>query len=251
MKPKAAGLLMKFESIKTHARDVLSSLKSFEKIRLEAQQTLLPYKIIEEVESLEWDKVKETQMILDEYLRSSSDVHNVLGMTLQHLSPPSKVGDAKGTLRQIFIECDNVIGALRSLAIPLSPEDMDKLSKLRSEIANVVTKLDVNYEKNLNEAIDEYEKGHNLASTLIAGRVIVYVLDQIEGKTEEEKIKFLQDKGVIQRNRKDIREFIIKASKKARHFLAHDINIFADSSDALSILGDSVKLLGIFAKLKG
>ncbi|MGQ9788594.1 MAG: hypothetical protein ACUVQM_04755, partial [Candidatus Hadarchaeaceae archaeon] len=74
----------------------------------------------------------------------------------------------------------------------------------------------------MNEEINEYEKGRNLASTLISGRVIVYALDQIEGKSEEEKIKFLQDRGIIQRDRKDMREFIIKAARKARHFLSHD-----------------------------
>ncbi|TES83913.1 MAG: hypothetical protein E3J91_00785 [Hadesarchaea archaeon] len=169
------------------------------------------------------------------------------------------------SVQEAHIECVSLVrrimkGVLKSQEITSPTVDpfikrteinADKLGKLRSEIASVVTKLDVNYEKNLSEAINEYEKGHYLASALITGRVIIYILAQVEGKTDEEKIKFLQDNKIIKRDRKDVKEFIIKASKKARHFLAHDINIFADPSDALGMLGDSVKLLGIFAKLKG
>lgn len=254
MEPKTVGLLRNFESIKAHAREIHGSLNEFEITRIKAQTTidLMPEKVIAEVEALERGKIKETQMLLDEYLKSSSNVYNILQMSPRHFSSPSTVEETKGTLRQIAIECDKVIGALSTLITPLSPEDADKLSKLRSEIAKLTTKLDINYEKNLGEAINEYEKGHYLASALITGRVIIYILAQIKGKNDEERIKFLQDKNMIEKSREGeaVKAFIIKASKKARNIFSHKIDRFAEPSDALGMLGDSVKLLGIFAKLK-
>lgn len=84
----------------------------------------------------------------------------------------------------------------------------------------MTTKLDINYERNLNEAINEYEKGHYLASALITGRVIIYIHEQFDGKTDEEKIKFLQDKNIIEKSREGeaVKAFIIKASKKRAIF---------------------------------
>jgi len=116
---------------------------------------------------------------------------------------------------------------------------------------NMSLKLDPAYEKNLNQAINEYEKEDYLASALIAARVIIYILSKIEGKTDEEKIRFLQDRNIIEKDREDVKEFIIKASKKARNFFSHDIKIFADPSDTIGLLGDGVKLLKIWAKLQG
>lgn len=254
MEPKAAGLLRKFESIKDHAREIHGSLHAFESTRIRAQSYMVPkYEVIDEINKLEKSKVKETQMLLDEYQRSLSDIRSILKKTPQRFSSPSTVEETKGTLRQIAIECDNVVGALRSLITPISPEDADKLSKLRSEIANVTTKLDINYERNLNEAINEYEKGHYLASALITGRVTIYIHEQFDGKTDEEKIKFLQNKNIIEKSREGeaVKAFIIKASKKARNIFSHKIDRYAEPSDAIGMLGDSVKLLGIIAKLKG
>ena len=97
--------------------------------------------------------------------------------------------------------------------------------------------------KNFKETIKEYESGHFLASAFITSRVIRYILDKIEGETDDEKIRSLISRGVIQKNRKDIHTSIIKASRRSRNYLSHDIGIFPDSSDSLSLLGDSISLL--------
>ncbi len=250
VKEKISGLLRKFESIKANVWQVYGTLEELGKLRIRAQQSLDRHYLMDEIEKLEKAKVKETQMILEEYHSTSSDVYSLLNMSLSYFSPPKTTEEAKGILRRIAIECDALIGALNVLITPLSPEEVDRLNQLRSEVKKLSSKLEIGYEKNLNEAINEYEKGHYLASALITGRVIIYILDQVEGGTEEEKIKFLQDHNVIPRGRKDIKEFIMKASRKARHFFAHDIKIFATASDALSLLGDCVKLVEILAKLK-
>jgi len=252
METKASGLLEKFQSMKAHAREIYDILSKLENIRIQAQSGLVPeFNKVQEIMQAEREKIQETIMLLDEYNQSRIEVDKVVKFSIPYFSRPNTLSEAKGVLRQVSVECDEVIGVLRSLIIPVSPEDADKLNKLRAEIAEVTIKLDPAYEKNLNQAINEYEKGDYLASALITARVIIYILSQIEGKTDEEKIRFLQDRNIIKKDREDMREFIIKASKKARHFFSHDIKIFADPSDAIGMLGDSVKLLKIWAKLEG
>jgi hypothetical protein len=249
VEPKAVGLLRKFESIKTQVEDILNNLKTLEKMRIQTRESY-SLSATSEIYDLEKEKTKETQMVLDEYWKLSSEVYNILKVGLSYFSPPKTVEEAKGTLRLLSTECDRIIGNLSSLISPLPPEERDILNKFWLEILEVIKKLDINYEKNLSLAKEEHEKGHFLASVLITSRVVICALDKIEGKTEQEKIKFLRDKGIIQKDRKDVEEFIIKASKKARNFFSHNINIFANSADSLGMLGDSAKLLKILSELK-
>lgn len=102
------------------------------------------------------------------------------------------------------------------------------------------------FEKNIDEAIRECEQGHFLASVLISGRIIRYILDQIPGKDIEDKIETLREKGVINKERKDIRESVIKAARMARDFSVHNIEIMPQSPDALSLLGDAVNILKLY-----
>jgi len=237
---EASGLLKKFESIKAHSKEVYESFEELESRRFTAFHN---YEL-SRIDDQEKRKIIETKMILEEYHNSSANVKSITKITLLYLSIPSSVEQATGVLHRISIECDHVIGFLNAAITPLSPEDVDRLNKLRSELAEVTTKLDINYEKNLTEAINEQEKGHSLASALITARVINYIIDQIEGETIEDKIKFLQEKGIIEKGG-EVKAFIIKASKKARNVFSHDIKILANPSDSLSMLGDCVKLLGI------
>ena len=139
---------------------------------------------------------------------------------------------------------------MESITTPLSKEELDKLTSLRKELEKLSEILpDINYERNLNEAIDEYEKGDFLASALITSRVIIYALGQIPGKSDEEKVKFLREKGIIEKERKDVHESIIKANRKARNFFSHDIRVFPTPSEALSLLSDAIGILGIVAKV--
>lgn len=250
----ASGLLKKFESIEAHSKDVYENFEELERKRFNAISTALPVShILSGIDNQEKRKIRETQMILEEYHSSFTDVKSITKITLPYLSNPSSVEQATGVLHRISIQCESVIGSLNTLISPLSPEDADKLDKLRSELAEVTTDLDINYEKNLNEAIIEQEKGHFLASALITARVVNYILDRIEGKNIEEKIKFLQDNNIIVKGREgeEAKTFIIKASKKARNVFTHTIETFANASDSLSLLGDCIKLLKILTRLKG
>ncbi|MCK4732926.1 MAG: hypothetical protein KAT65_10765 [Methanophagales archaeon] len=108
---------------------------------------------------------------------------------------------------------------------------------------------DINYERNLSEAIDEYEKGDYFASALISSRVIIYALNQIPGKSDEEKVKFLHGKGIIEKGRKDIHESTIKAGRLARNVFSHDIKVFPTLSEAHSLLGEAIGILEKVSKV--
>ncbi|GAI53740.1 unnamed protein product, partial [marine sediment metagenome] len=141
----------KLKALTVHAQDILGSLKCIENAKLNVSpEGLIPIAVKRSDRyAVERDVIKEVEIILNEYEKSSPDVYEILKSPLKTFSSPITVGEAKGTLRQMSIECDYVIGALTSIITPVSSEDADKLGKLRSEIASVVTKLDVNYEKNL------------------------------------------------------------------------------------------------------
>jgi hypothetical protein len=153
-------------------------------------------------------------------------------------------------LRTIDMECDKAIGVLESIATPLSKDELDKLTALRKELEKLSDVLsDINYERNLKEAIDEYEKGDYFASALISSRVIIYAVNQIPGKSDEEKVNFLREEGIIEKGRKDIHESIIKAGRLARNVFSHDIKVFPTPSEAHSLLGDAIGILERVSKV--
>ena len=236
MEPEIAGVLSQFKSIKKHASLLRQSLRDPSSGHIEEVESL-----VEEFTDAKahFGRIRYKQEF-SIYLRS-------IEMTGIYSWETDK---QKALLREIDIECDKAIGVLESITTPLSKEELDKLTSLRKELEKLSEILpDINYERNLNEAIDEYEKGDFLASALITSRVIIYALGQIPGKSDEEKVKFLREKGIIEKERKDVHESIIKANRKARNFFSHDIRVFPTPSEALSLLSDAIGILGIVAKV--
>ncbi|MEM3666344.1 MAG: hypothetical protein QW222_04595 [Candidatus Bathyarchaeia archaeon] len=252
MESKAIGLLRKIESIRNRAQKVYEDFEELDELLIQFcyKRPFDPFllsNITNNVANCQSSKLTETKMILEEYFSLSSEVYEVTKMVLPHIPKKfSNVDEAKGVLHRIIIQCDGFIGLLNSYVVPISAEDADRLNKLRIEVSDVTAVLDINFEKNLIEAINECEKGHYLASALITARVINYALDQISGQTIEDKIKFLQNQNIIKKSEKgrtEEEEFIMKASKKARNIFSHDIKIFASPSDSLGMLGDCLRLL--------
>jgi hypothetical protein len=253
MESNAVALLRKIESIKAHASKVFEDFEQFERQELECKSNLYHMvSVLNGILEQEAGRIIETRMILKEYYGSSSDVYSLTKTILPNLANPSNIQEAKGVLHQMCIECDRVIGFLNASIVPLSPQDADRLNKLRTELLDVTAELDIEYEKNVSEAINEEEKGHCLASALITSRVINHVLDQIKGKYVEDKVDFLREQNIIPKGKEgeDDKAFILKASKKARNVFSHNIAVFANPSDSLGLLGDCVKLLRILAQLK-
>jgi len=233
MEPDVAGVLSQFKSIKKQAIQVRQSIiDSFNRETPE-------YGLILEISGLgslivEFKDAK-THFEGIRYKHKFA----VYLQSIEMLRAPNKIE----VLRVIEIECDKAIGVLESIATPLSKEDLDKLTSLRKELEKLSGILDINYERNFLEAINEYEKEDYLASALISSRVIIYALEKIPGKTDEVKVEFLQEKGIIEKGRKDVHESIIKASRKARNFFSHDIKVFPTPSEALSLLSDAMGIL--------
>ena len=228
MEPEVAGVLSQFKSIKKHA----SLLRQF--IRRDLADDEVLKSLVEEFKDAKahFERIRYERRIGIISLRSI-EMHRDMW-----------VSEQKALLREIDIECDKAIGVLGNIATALSKDELDKLSSLVEELEKLSEVLpDINYERNLSEAIDEYEKGDYLASALISSRVIIYTLNQIPGQSDEEKVKFLREKGIIEKDRKDVHESIIKASRRARNFFSHDIKVFPTPSEALSLLGDAIGIL--------
>lgn len=250
MEIKTSELLGKFKGIKSQAKQIREEINELEDLRAE-DKTILPGSLKQTLQislNFEERRVKEAKMLLEQYRKSSSEVRDILGTSLTSFSSPSNPAEARGVLRQIETECDRVIGGLESKLSPVSSKEMDKLNNYRSEIDDLTSDLEPRFLKNINSAIDVFEKGHYLASALISSRVIVYLIDKIPGDDDEGKAEFLKDKEIVER--KDEKSFVMKANRRARNFFSHDIKTFPDSSDALSLLGDSVTLLKIYIDLQ-
>ena len=236
MEPEVAGVLSQFKSIKKHAsllrQSIRRDLADDEGLRLKS--------LVEEFKDAKahFERIRYERKIGIISLRSI-EMHRYMG-----------VSEQEALLREIDIECDKAIGVLGNIATPLSKEELKKLTPIREELEELSEVLpDINYERNLEEAIKEYEKGDYLASALISGRVIIYALNQIPKKSDEEKVKFLREKGIIEKGRKDVHESIIKASRRARNFFSHNIKVFPTPSEALSLLGDAIGILEIVSKV--
>lgn len=170
---------------------------------------------------------------------------------LPRLTFPTQFYEDSGValLDKIRLESHKALGALAAFHKPLSQQELDKLTALRRELEKAEKALpDDAYGKNIARAIEEYEAGHFLASALISSRVIVYILQSVEGKDVDEKVRSLVKSGTFAAGRDDVRQSIIKASNKSRNFLSHDIRISAEPSDSLALLGDAIKLLSVVPK---
>jgi hypothetical protein len=255
MESNIIALMRKLESIKAHADNLYKSFEQADNTLVQTKLKMNPnasFAVEFEIEKQKYSKGVQTRMILKEYNDSSSNVLEITKISIPQLSVPSTEDEVRGVLHQICIECDRVVGFLNASFSPVSPQDADRLNKLRAELTDVTVELDVEYEKNLNEAINEQEKGHCLASALITSRVVNHVFDQIEGNDIEAKVSFLQDQNIVQKGKEgeDDKAFVLKASKKARNVFSHEIKVFPNPSDSISLLGDCVKLLRILAQLK-
>jgi len=238
-------IMHSFESIRMQAEAILGEMENWRRTLI---RTINPSGIFE-IRGILEQKIIEAKRIIDEYNSHYYRAANVLNIGLQPVTiVESSEGAILGSLRQTIVRCDSVVGFVRDTISPISPQEADRLQSLRGQLGRIsadIPEID-SITKNIEEAVREYEKGHFLASTLVISRVIVYILSRLEGKTDDERIRLLVSSGVIPKDREDIHTFILKTCRKARNYLSHDIRVFPDSSDSLSLLGDSVTLLNYF-----
>lgn len=250
-------LLGKAQTIKSHSEDLLRKIGKLDNAEFENITGFLineKHERLRKIGEIQRGVEEEIKVVISSFNKTlESDELSDLGIKkITYKASPIDGrlnSNKRALLRELIIDCDEIISFLSPEILELSVEEMDKLDHIRKEILAVSDNLDINFEKNLEISLKQAEKGNFLGSTLITARVVEYILQKIDGKTIEDKIKFLISKNIIENDREDIRHAIIKASRKSRNFFTHRIDTFAGSSDALSILGDCIKLLEIYKKL--
>jgi hypothetical protein len=254
-KTKLLLLLHRFESIRDQAERILTEVDEFHKllINVSSIEPLARSDVLGNINA----KIIEASNIVKEYdearisARTFLKVRNLAAINLE---PKSSEGQIRGALRRVITRCDSVVGMISNSISPISSEDVEKLRSLREQLRKISLSTELAevelFVRNIEEAMSEYERGGFLASVLITSRVIIYLLDQLEGETDREKVKLLIDKGIIPKKREDISASTVKACHKARNYFSHDIKIFPQPSDAIAILGDYMNLLQFLLQLK-
>lgn len=244
-------ILYRFESIRNQAERILVEIDEWCKVLVNTPpiRTVVHAHIRGNISA----KIIEAKNIIMEYSEACSTAKKTHMLPI-FLSDKATQGEIRGSLRRVVIRCDSVVGMIRDSVAPISSEEADRLQSLREQLRKISLSIDLTeiefIDRNIQEAMKEYERGAFLASALITSRVIMWVLDQIEGKTVQEKVELLIEKEIIPKKREDISTFILKACHKARNYLSHDIKIFPQSSDAISLLGDCIGLFQFFLKLR-
>ncbi|MFW9876886.1 MAG: hypothetical protein ACFFG0_27650 [Candidatus Thorarchaeota archaeon] len=136
----------------------------------------------------------------------------------------------------------------------------NSLNSIREQMKTLDLKKVI--EENLELAIKHFENGDFLASTLISSRIIIYGINKIPSNQDsdgdilifkgspEDKVKFLRQKGIINKDERDKKLNIVKYVKKARDYLVHDIKRLPEASESMALLGDCIDILKILKKIE-
>ena len=150
------------------------------------------------------------------------------------------------SLERLKHECEMAVTFLESLLYELTPDEVDKLNSLRNEL-NSIKAIDLGIHLHLENALMEYENRHYLSVAILSGKVIVYVLEQIRGKSYEEKLKELESRNILP---KDLKADFLNAAKRARNYYTHNIDTSPVASDALDMLAKSFQFANILKKYR-
>lgn len=172
-----------------------------------------------------------------------------------------QLGDFITYLNIIKIQSNKAIGFLEKVMVPITDEERNKLKDLEEEFLKYYPKIQEDYEKNINKSFESYRKGHKLASTLISSRVIIYALDEISDQIVEKKgeikkenktkqiVEYILENKLIDKH-DETRTYLVRIMKLARNRYSHDIKIYPDSGDPLSLLDGCLKFMKILSKMK-
>ena len=147
-----------------------------------------------------------------------------------------------GKILELLFGASNALSFLRE-GVVLSETTQNKLDSLREELESLKSSLKEEVYTNLKEANESFERGCFLGSSLISGRIIWNCLDCIKGKDINEKIDSLIDNELI--SEKGGRDSILKSNHFGRNLTSHDLKIMPSSSEAISFLGDAIKIAKI------
>jgi hypothetical protein len=172
---------------------------------------------------------------------------------------PEEIDMALSEVARAERGCNIIISVCEDLMKPnIPPAAIDRLNQLMAEVEKIEKDLpaeEIYLADNIKMAIVEYEQGHFLASALIASRIIVYVYENIPSEEAqkdrfEQKLQTLIKKGVIDKDRKDEQKLFLRAAVHARNYLSHDIKIFPQVEEALSLISSAVTFCKYFITLR-
>ncbi len=172
-----------------------------------------------------------------------------LNANVKDIREKKKVTLIDPELISLALNCQRVLSILKNTSTS-TKEIKNKFDSLKKEIEVIGKEIDSDILKNLIEALNEFENNHLLATVLICGRIIIYLLDSVSNKIEE-VIKEMKLVGMLAA--KGSEELILKANKKVRGLFAHDLTYSPEASETLSIFGDTiniVKKISEYKKLK-
>jgi hypothetical protein len=237
---KLRALSSQFQSIKHQANNIIQQQLAADVALVNLRQDLFFDMSRDQLLTIFSSLQSQADALLVSYNYAKTDAQS-LGLQLPDITSKK----TSPLLRELIAACDKAIGFVGS---PLTPDEADRLDHIRKESGEVCENLDVHFKKNLELAIQHYEKGSFLGSALITSRIMAYVFEKFDGKNIEDKISILEKNNLL--DREEVKQSIIKANKTIRNILAHRIDTYAEASDASSLIGDCLKVLRIYSKLQ-
>lgn len=245
---KLREILSQFMSYKNQAEIIINKVWSLEDVRSQAivsmPQTSIKTATIRDME-IRINKLKKTsEQLIKSYNSNYYDIAKMADVNLKYI----QFDNMESALNILITECDKVIGALQGEESALTSMEQKKQEELRKEVAETCKNLDPLYEENLNEALDELEGGHFLASALITSRVVDYTLKQLKIQEDKQEIKKLIKTVTDEKSNTILKQQTETISRLSRNLYNHRIDRFAKFSQASSLLSDCLFLLDVYSK---
>ncbi|AKA48056.1 hypothetical protein IX51_01910 [uncultured archaeon] len=238
-KAKTRSLINEFSSIKEHAASIRDGISWVDHglIKNSGGSLALRSRYLEVLR----DYLSQAKTLLAHFnsaIGQLSDEHLLIDQVPQSLP-------VRGYLREIMVDCDKILGYLGAPNSNLSTEENNSLAKFASEAREICEGLDSSYGRNIEVAKEAIENGQFLGGALVLGKIIDYALNQVEGKSIEERIEKLAENGALKNDMSGAKDAVIEANRKAMDYLSNRLDIFPDSSETLSLFGGCVATLSI------
>ncbi len=198
------------------------------------------------------ERIKQVLPEIENSIMDIESIHSRDIITEITIRVISSKGEMVAKLKSIASASRAIADALELFLGPrLNPQEYDRLASLRTQIKEV-RDFDLNLYKHLVQAIDEYEKGHYLASSLISGKVVQYVYEKLCSMLNAFEVKNnkkicnveLVAKRLIKilGIKTEYLKGLIETSKLARNYFTHDVNAIPEPHETLRLLSGACDL---------
>lgn len=149
------------------------------------------------------------------------------------------VYNTDGYLLRLIFGCSQILTFIRE-GVVLPEVTLNKLDSLIEELKGMEKSIAQNIYSHLVLATESFEKGCFLGSSLISGKILITSLNMIDGKDINDRIEELKKYNLVRE--KDGEDSLIKANHYGRNLTTHDLKIVPSSSEAISYLGEAIKI---------